>query len=170
MFYAPVVINRLLLHDRRAGTHLPTIQQWVRECYARNLAGTEAAGGATALAAAQAARGHEIPYEAGKHVSAHALTTDAFAVSNLAEIAMDLKRQLNALTNKIDSHGFTPRAKKPDPRSKIHRLVVSPIEPGGSWSQGLSKRVAFDKTRAEFIPARLPAQHVQEDGRQALAA
>eukprot|EP00854_Cymbomonas_tetramitiformis_P020847 gene20847-24992_t len=42
---------------------------------------------------------------------------------------MDLKRQLVALNNKIlNSHGFTPRAQKPDTRAKIH-VGDAPTQP-----------------------------------------
>ncbi|KAK3279639.1 hypothetical protein CYMTET_12501 [Cymbomonas tetramitiformis] len=90
-----------------------------------------------------------------KHV--YALTTeeavDCSALSDLASIVLDLKKQVIALANKINGHGYTPRSNKPGrPGQKIHRLAVDDLPTGGSWPQGLSKKIAFDKSRAEFVP------------------
>ncbi|KAK3251307.1 hypothetical protein CYMTET_39326 [Cymbomonas tetramitiformis] len=64
-----------------------------------------------------------------------------------------MKKQVTALANKINGHGYTPRSDKPGhPGPKKFRFAVSDLPTGGSWLQGLSKKIAFDKSKAEFVP------------------
>ncbi|KAK3266899.1 hypothetical protein CYMTET_24510, partial [Cymbomonas tetramitiformis] len=91
-----------------------------------------------------------------KHVY-YAMATDpsdgCSAVSDLAALVLDLKKQVAALTSKLNGHGFTPGSDKPGcPGPKKFRFGAGDLPTGGSWSQGLSKKIAFDKTNAEFVP------------------
>ncbi|KAK3286791.1 hypothetical protein CYMTET_5674 [Cymbomonas tetramitiformis] len=107
------------------------------------------AGGTSVQCAADLRALSAKPHDSSRVHSGRALSTDA--ISDLTEIELDLKKQLTALSNKVNSHGFTPRGQKPDARSKAHRLAAEPLPPTGSWPQGLSKKVAFDKSKAEFV-------------------
>ncbi|KAK3289331.1 hypothetical protein CYMTET_3230 [Cymbomonas tetramitiformis] len=139
-YYAPVV-NRLLLHDQRALADLATIQQWVRECHARN-----------------EFNGKHTPFNTSsvdKHVYAMATddTTERSALSDLSSIVLDLKKQVAALTAKLNGHGFTPRsAKAGRPGTMKTRFAAGDLPTSGNWPQGLSKKIVFDKNNAQFVP------------------
>jgi len=87
----------------------------------------------------------------------YSMTTDApvdcSALSDLAAIVLDLKAQVTALKNKLDSHGYTPRANEPGrPGAMIHRLAAGDLPTGGNFGQGISQKIAFNKNKAEFVP------------------
>ncbi|KAK3250152.1 hypothetical protein CYMTET_40461 [Cymbomonas tetramitiformis] len=130
-WYLPVK-SRLLLHDQRAAVDLATIQQWVRECHAQNVLSGKAAGFANAA----------LPCDFSQHSALHYIST----------IVLELKAQVKALSAKIDAKGYTPRAQKPDPRQKHFRFAAKPLDKTASYSQSLSKDVAFHQESATFVP------------------
>ncbi|KAK3261189.1 hypothetical protein CYMTET_29890 [Cymbomonas tetramitiformis] len=143
-FYQPVV-SRLLLHDQRAAHNLFTIQQWVRECYTAHVK----AGTATASA-------HR--YSHGRHFMEWGEDISDDPNSELADLrtmVLDLKRQLAALADSDGSppadRGYTPRAAKAGRQMKI-RFAAKPLNKGGNWSQGVSKKVVFHRDTGATIP------------------
>ncbi|KAK3233129.1 hypothetical protein CYMTET_56550 [Cymbomonas tetramitiformis] len=98
-------VSRLLVHDQRAAVDLLVIQQWARECHATHVErGTAQAG-----------------FRATSTGMTHG---DSEAVKDLAEIILQLGKQLEQLEDKVDSYGFSARGRR------------SRSTPGGSRSIG----------------------------------
>eukprot|EP00854_Cymbomonas_tetramitiformis_P017710 gene17710-21099_t len=74
------------------------------------------------------------------------------ALHYISTIVLELKAQVKALSAKIDAKGYTPRAQKPDPRQKHFRFAAKPLDKTASYSQSLSKDVAFHQESATFVP------------------
>ncbi|KAK3289172.1 hypothetical protein CYMTET_3384 [Cymbomonas tetramitiformis] len=106
------------MHDRRAAVDLLVIQQWARECHVTHVErGTALAGFRT--------------------TTAGATHGDSEAVKDLAEIILQLGRQLKKLEDKVNSHGFAPRAEKPkfNGREPKFRFAAKPLNDNGNFSQ-----------------------------------
>ncbi|KAK3237041.1 hypothetical protein CYMTET_52856 [Cymbomonas tetramitiformis] len=75
----------------------------------------------------------------------------------MADLIMDPKRQVTALTDIVSKWGFAPRAEKPATlvkygAKKAHKVAVAPLKEGGNWSQTVSDKVGFHKGSGQTIP------------------